>query len=581
MNDRAMLYPAVEYGDLRQLMQATVRTHGERNAFILKHAAKGKAEYESITYEQFGKDITALATGLIQRGYGGKRLAIIGKNSYPWITGYFAGLTGGLVVVPLDKGLPLEEIESCLIRSRADVLLFDPEHLAYVQALEEKKTTGVSLMISMDTCEGYADFQQMKQEGAELLSGGDRSYEATEINPDVMSLILFTSGTTSVSKAVMLSHRNLASNIYALTCCEEVFPSDVNMAFLPFHHTFSSTGITFILTKGATNVFCDGLKYIAQNLKEYEVSIFICVPLIIEAIYKKIFQQAKKQGKDALLRRMMKLSSFLLKFGIDIRRKVFHSVLEQLGGKLRFVISGAAAIAPEVAKGFNDLGILTIQGYGLTETAPVLTAENAKNIRTGSVGIPMCNVKLDIHEPGEKGIGEVIAQGPNVMLGYYENQEETDKVLKDGWFFTGDLGYIDEDGFLFLCGRKKNVIVLKNGKNVYPEEMEILLNRLTYLEETMVFGWEKGDDYVISAKLVYKEDTVLEMFPDLKTEQGLDLEKFQDMVQKDIDGINAIMPAYKHIKRLVLNDEPTVKTTTAKIKRFEEIKRLEGQMQQE
>lgn len=581
MNDRAMLYPAVEYGDLRQLMQATVRTHGERNAFILKHAAKGKAEYESITYEQFGKDITALATGLIQRGYGGKRLAIIGKNSYPWITGYFAGLTGGLVVVPLDKGLPLEEIESCLIRSRADVLLFDPEHLAYVQALEEKKTTGVSLMISMDTCEGYADFQQMKQEGAELLSGGDRSYEATEINPDVMSLILFTSGTTSVSKAVMLSHRNLASNIYALTCCEEVFPSDVNMAFLPFHHTFSSTGITFILTKGATNVFCDGLKYIAQNLKEYEVSIFICVPLIIEAIYKKIFQQAKKQGKDALLRRMMKLSSFLLKFGIDIRRKVFHSVLEQLGGKLRFVISGAAAIAPEVAKGFNDLGILTIQGYGLTETAPVLTAENAKNIRTGSVGIPMCNVKLDIHEPGEKGIGEVIAQGPNVMLGYYENQEETDKVLKDGWFFTGDLGYIDEDGFLFLCGRKKNVIVLKNGKNVYPEEMEILLNRLTYLEETMVFGWEKGDDYVISAKLVYKEDTVLEMFPDLKTGQGLDLEKFQDMVQKDIDGINAIMPAYKHIKRLVLNDEPTVKTTTAKIKRFEEIKRLEGQMQQE
>ncbi len=581
MNDRAMLYPAVEYGDLRQLMQATVRTHGERNAFILKHAAKGKAEYESITYEQFGKDITALATGLIQRGYGGKRLAIIGKNSYPWITGYFAGLTGGLVVVPLDKGLPLEEIESCLIRSRADVLLFDPEHLAYVQALEEKKTTGVSLMISMDTCEGYADFQQMKQEGAELLSGGDRSYEATEINPDVMSLILFTSGTTSVSKAVMLSHRNLASNIYALTCCEEVFPSDVNMAFLPFHHTFSSTGITFILTKGATNVFCDGLKYIAQNLKEYEVSIFICVPLIIEAIYKKIFQQAKKQGKDALLRRMMKLSSFLLKFGIDIRRKVFHSVLEQLGGKLRFVISGAAAIAPEVAKGFNDLGILTIQGYGLTETAPVLTAENAKNIRTGSVGIPMCNVKLDIHEPGEKGIGEVIAQVPNVMLGYYENQEETDKVLKDGWFFTGDLGYIDEDGFLFLCGRKKNVIVLKNGKNVYPEEMEILLNRLTYLEETMVFGWEKGDDYVISAKLVYKEDTVLEMFPDLKTGQGLDREKFQDMVQKDIDGINAIMPAYKHIKRLVLNDEPTVKTTTAKIKRFEEIKRLEGQMQQE
>jgi long-chain acyl-CoA synthetase len=406
----------------------------------------------------------------------------------------------------------------------------------------------------------------------------DRSYEETEIHADEMSLILFTSGTTSASKAVMLSHRNLASNIYALNCCEEIFPTDVNIAFLPFHHTFSSTGITFILSKGATNVFCDGLKYIAQNLKEYQVSVFICVPLIIEAIYKKIFQQAKKQGKDVLLRRMMKLSSILLKLGIDVRRKLFHSVLEQLGGKLRFVISGAAAISPEVAKGFNELGILTVQGYGLTETAPVLTAENAKSIRTGSVGVSMCNVKLKIHEPNENGIGEVIAQGPNVMLGYYENPEESAKVLRDGWFFTGDLGYMDEDGFLFLSGRKKNVIVLKNGKNIYPEELEILLNKLPYLEESMVFGWEKGDDYVISAKLVYKEDTILEMYPEFKGEDGLDKERFSEMVQKDIDEINALMPAYKHIKRLLLNDEPTVKTTTAKVKRFEEIKRLEEQM---
>jgi long-chain acyl-CoA synthetase len=332
------------------------------------------------------------------------------------------------------------------------------------------------------------------------------------------------------------------------------------------------------LSKGATNVFCDGLKYIAQNLKEYQVSVFICVPLIIEAIYKKIFQQAKKQGKDVLLRRMMKLSSILLKLGIDVRRKLFHSVLEQLGGKLRFVISGAAAISPEVAKGFNELGILTVQGYGLTETAPVLTAENAKSIRTGSVGVSMCNVKLKIHEPNENGIGEVIAQGPNVMLGYYENPEESAKVLRDGWFFTGDLGYMDEDGFLFLSGRKKNVIVLKNGKNIYPEELEILLNKLPYLEESMVFGWEKGDDYVISAKLVYKEDTILEMYPEFKGEDGLDKERFSEMVQKDIDEINALMPAYKHIKRLLLNDEPTVKTTTAKVKRFEEIKRLEEQM---
>ncbi len=577
MNDRSMLYPAVEYSDIKALMAAAIQTNQAHDAFILKHASKGNVEYEHITYAKFGEDIQSFGTALLARGYGGKRLAVIGKNSYPWIAGYFAGLNGGMVVVPLDKGLPLEEVESCLIRSRADVLLFDPDHEEVVRKIMDKNGTGVSLLIAMEPCGEYETFGLLRAEGEALLARGDRSFEEVRIQPDEMSLILFTSGTTSASKAVMLSQRNLASNIYALNCCEEVFPTDVNMAFLPFHHTFSSTGITFILVKGATSVFCDGLKYIAQNLKEYEVSIFICVPLIIEAIYKKIFQQAKKQGKDALLRRMMKLSSFLLKFGIDVRRKLFHSILEQLGGKLRFVISGAAAISPEVAKGFNELGILTIQGYGLTETSPVLSAENAKNIRTGSVGVAMCNVELKIHEPDEKGVGEVIARGPNVMLGYYENPEESEKVLRDGWFHTGDLGYFDKDEFLFLCGRKKNVIVLKNGKNVYPEEMEILLNKLPYLEETMVFGWEKGDDYVISAKLVYKEEVVLEMYPDLKGDTGLDKEKFQAMVQKDIDDINAILPSYKHIKRLVLNDEPTIKTTTAKIKRFEEIKKLEAQ----
>ncbi|MFA7502684.1 MAG: AMP-binding protein, partial [Anaerovoracaceae bacterium] len=316
------------------------------------------------------------------------------------------------------------------------------------------------------------------------------------------------------------------------------------------------------------------LKYIAQNLKEYKVSVFICVPLILEAMHKKIFLEAKKQGKDALLRRMLKVSSALNRAGIDIRRKLFRSVIDQLGGHLRFAISGAAAISPEVAKGFNDLGILTVQGYGLTETSPVLTAENAKNIRTGSVGIPMSNVEIEIRDPDEHGVGEVVARGPNVMLGYYEDPVETDKVLKDGWFYTGDLGYIDRDGFLFLSGRKKNVIVQKSGKNVFPEEIELLLNRLDYLNESMVFGWEKGDDLVVSAKLVYDEATVLDLLPQYKGSGGLDVERFRAHVQKDIDDINASLPVHKQIRRLILGDEPTVKTTTAKIKRHEEIKKI-------
>lgn len=572
-----MLFPAIEYDHVKDLMRETVKKYSEGTAFILKHGSGATMDYEYINYDKFGKDIAAFGTALLTKGYGGKRISIIGKNSYPWVVAYFAGLNSGCVVVPLDKSLPLEELESCLVRSKADVILFDNEHIDLIDLIEKNGSTNISLVIAMNEQVGYLDFSSCIEDGRNAIENGDYCFDEAPIDVDAMSLILFTSGTTSQSKAVMLSHKNLASNIYALNCCEEIFETDVNMAFLPLHHTFSSTGLMFMLSKGATNVFCDGLKYIAQNLKEYKVSVFICVPLILESMYKKIFQQAKKQGKDKLLRRMIKLSSFLLKLGIDVRRKLFKSVIDNLGGSLRFVISGAAAISPEVAKGFNDMGILTVQGYGLTETAPVLTAENVRYIRTGSVGIAMCNVTLDIFEPDENGIGEVIAKGPNVMLGYFENQEETEKVLKSGWFYTGDLGYFDEDDFLFLCGRKKNVIILKNGKNVYPEELEILLNNIPYLEESMVFGQTKGDDLVISAKLVYKEETVLDMYPQLKNEEGIDKAKLQEIVQAEVHNINDKIPTYKHIKRIILSDDPTTKTTTAKIKRHEEVKKIEGQ----
>lgn len=578
MNDKSMLFPAIEYDHVKDLMRETVKKYSEGTAFILKHGSGATMDYEYINYDKFGKDIAAFGTALLTKGYGGKRISIIGKNSYPWVVAYFAGLNSGCVVVPLDKSLPLEELESCLVRSKADVILFDNEHIDLIDLIEKNGSTNISLVIAMNEQVGYLDFSSCIEDGRNAIENGDYCFDEAPIDVDAMSLILFTSGTTSQSKAVMLSHKNLASNIYALNCCEEIFETDVNMAFLPLHHTFSSTGLMFMLSKGATNVFCDGLKYIAQNLKEYKVSVFICVPLILESMYKKIFQQAKKQGKDKLLRRMIKLSSFLLKLGIDVRRKLFKSVIDNLGGSLRFVISGAAAISPEVAKGFNDMGILTVQGYGLTETAPVLTAENVRYIRTGSVGIAMCNVTLDIFEPDENGIGEVIAKGPNVMLGYFENQEETEKVLKSGWFYTGDLGYFDEDDFLFLCGRKKNVIILKNGKNVYPEELEILLNNIPYLEESMVFGQTKGDDLVISAKLVYKEETVLDMYPQLKNEEGIDKAKLQEIVQAEVHNINDKIPTYKHIKRIILSDDPTTKTTTAKIKRHEEVKKIEGQL---
>ena len=385
-----------------------------------------------------------------------------------------------------------------------------------------------------------------------------------------MASIIFTSGTTSMSKAVMLSSKNIASEIYNINCAEKVYDTDVNMLFLPLHHTFGSTILLLALADGVTNVFCDGLRHIQENLKEYKVSVFVCVPLLLEAMYKKIYAEVEKQGKTKILKFANSISRFLLKFNIDIRRKVFKQILDNLGGNIRFVISGASAIDKNVAQGFYDFGVLAVQGYGLTETSPVLTAENEKCVKFGSVGLPLPEVEIKIDSPNEEGIGEIVAKGPNVMLGYYEMPEETAKVLKDGWFYTGDLGYIDKDGFLFITGRKKNVIVLKNGKNIYPEEIELLLSNLPYVAENMVYGTPKGDDLVLSAKIVYNKDYVKEKYGDIPEDE------LRDIIWKDVKKINSTLANYKHIKNLIITDEPMIKTTTQKVKRFEEIKKIEG-----
>lgn len=318
-------------------------------------------------------------------------------------------------------------------------------------------------------------------------------------------------------------------------------------------------------------MFCDGIRHIQTNLKEYKVSVFVCVPLLLESMYKKIMKEVEKQGKAKLIKIAIPISNFLLKLGIDIRRKLFKDIINQLGGNIRFIVSGASALDKKVEKSFNDFGILTVQGYGLTETSPVLTAENAKYIKYGSIGYPFANVEIRIDKPNEQGIGEIIANGPNIMLGYYENEEITKEVLKTDengkrWFCTGDLGYIDKDGYVYITGRKKNVIVLKNGKNIYPEELEILINNLSYVEESMVFGMPKEDDLVVSAKIVYNKE--------YKEENNLSEEDLKNEIWKDIKEINKELPNYQHIKKIIITDEPMIKTTTAKIKRFEEIKKI-------
>ena len=422
--------------------------------------------------------------------------------------------------------------------------------------------------MNSDGDHSFKTVSELVELGKKLVADGDNRYEKHKIVPNEVASIIFTSGTTSMSKAVMLSNKNIASNIYNINCAEKVYDTDVNLAFLPLHHTFGSTILLLGLADGVTNVFCDGLRHIQENLKEYKVSVFVCVPLLLEAMYKKIYAEVDKQGKTKILKFANSISRILLKLGIDIRRKVFKQILDNLGGNIRFVISGASAIDKNVAKGFYDFGILAVQGYGLTETSPVLTAENEKCIKFGSVGLPLPEVEIKIDNPNDEGIGEIVAKGPNIMLGYYEMEEETSKVLKDGWFYTGDLGYIDKDGFLFITGRKKNVLVLKNGKNVYPEEIELLINNLPYVVESMVFGTPKDDDLIVSAKIVYNKDIVNQKFGDILE---LDL---KDIIWKDIKKINSTLANYKHIKNLIITDEPMIKTTTQKVKRFEELKKM-------
>lgn len=574
MNNKKALYEAKEFRDIREMINESVKKYGDNIAFIVKEKQEGEVSYKNITYKMLQEDINKLGTALIDLGLQGKRIAIIAKNCYEWCLSYLATLCGVGIVVPLDKSLPSGEIESLLQRSHADAVIFGKDYIDIMKDILDNSENNIEYYISMEKIENdkFLSLRDLQKRGEELLKKGYTRFENAIIKPEEMNVILFTSGTTSASKAVMLSQKNLLSNVYALNSVEKMYETDRNLAFLPLHHTFGSTGLLFFLSNGVSNVFCDGLKYIQKNLQEYHVTVFVCVPLLLEAMNKKILKEIEKQGKTKLIKIATRISNFLLKFGIDIRRKLFKDIINNLGG-LRMAISGAAAIDKTVVENFTNFGIKTVQGYGLTETSPVITAENDESIRYGSVGFPMINVEVKIHEPNENGIGEIITKGPNVMLGYYENEEATKEVLIDGWFHTGDLGYIDKDGFLFITGRKKNVIVMKNGKNIYPEELEVLISKLPYVAENMVFGIpSKDDDLDLAAKIVYNKEYVEEVFGNISKEE------LKEKIWQDIKKINKTMPPYKYIRQIIVTDEPMIKTTTQKVKRFEEIKKIMREM---
>lgn len=557
-------YDYPDFNNIREIIYDVVEKYPKNTAFIIKEKNDKEVKYRNISFTKFLEDINNLGTGLYDLKLQNKRIAIISKNRYEWALSYISILMGNMVAVPLDKGLTEIEIENSIIRSKAEVIIFDNGMEEIIANIKANGKTELTDYICMEENSKYTNLSDIIENGNKLRLEGNLEYENVEIDHDKMSSLCFTSGTSNTSKIVMLSHRNIAFDISAMHATEDFRETDVNLAFLPFHHTFGSTGIIYILSYGAATAFPDGLRYIAQNLKEYGVSVFIGVPILVESMYKKIVKEVEKQGKTKLINIARKVTNI----APVVKRKVFKQIIDQLGGKLRLIISGAAGLDKEVWKAFNEMGIKVIQGYGLTEAAPVVAAENKKYGKKGSIGFPLKGIEVKLFDKNEEGIGELAVKGPNVMLGYYENENATKETFRDGWLLTGDLAYIDKEGFIFITGRKKNVIVLKNGKNIYPEELETLVNKLPLVKESMVFGMPKEDDLVLSVKIQYDEEYVKENYP------GADKDRIESILWEKIKEINKTMPTYKYIKNLIATKDEFIKTTTAKIKRYEEMKNI-------
>ena len=572
LNIKNQLREVPKFENIKEIIYHSVKLYPNNIAYTIKEKKEeNKIEYKNITYTQLLEDINALGTALYAKNLQGKRIAIIGKNQYHWAISHLACLLGEIVSVPLDKDLQINELEESLIRSQVDGIIFDEKLTDKIQVIKENQKTNIHEYICMSNIDGFENMEQLLEKGKEILETGNQDFVNHKVDSKRMSILLFTSGTTSKSKAVMLSQYGIATNVYDMQIVETFYDTDVNIAFLPYHHIFGSTAMVVMLACGVKTVFPDGLRYIKQNLLEYQVSVFVGVPLLVDKMYANIEKEIEKQGKTKLIKVATKISNFLLKIHIDIRRKLFKQIIDGLGGKMRFVIAGGAPFDSKIERKFNEFGIHMVQGYGLTETSPVIAAENDKYAKYGSVGIPMKHTEVKIVDKDEKGIGEITVKGPNVMLGYYENEEATNEVLQDGWFHTGDLGYLDKDGFLFITGRKKDMIVLKNGKKVFPEELETLINRNEEIEESFVYGMPDKEDkskIKVAVEVVYNKEIVKEKYGDISEEDLFPI------IWNKIKEVNKTLPRYKYIMHMILTDEPLIKTTTHKTKRNEELKKI-------
>lgn len=567
---REPVHKVQKYNNLKEMLEKSGEKYGDRPAYIFKTEEPGK--FNKITHKEYREDINSLGTALIDMGLKNKRIAVISENRYEWGMAYLAVATGTGIIVPLDKALPDNEIENLIIRSEVEAIFYSNKYDECMKKIASKNNTKVKYFISMDLekqTDGIYSQAELISKGKKLIEQGNREFLDAKINNEEMGIMLFTSGTTAMSKAVALSHKNICSNIFDIASTIKVDENDRFLSFLPLHHTFEcTTGFLYPVSTGSSIAFCDGIRHIAENMKEYQITVMVSVPILFEGMYKKLMKGIEKKGKLGAVKKGIKISQFLLKFGIDIRRKLFKEVHENLGGKLDLLVAGGAALDPEAEKGFNELGFKMYQGYGLTESSPVIAAEDDKYRRLGSIGKAFPSLDVKIVDPNEEGIGELVVKGPSIMIGYYNNEEATKETIdEDGYLHTGDLAKIDEDGYIFISGRKKFVIVLKNGKNIYPEELETLVNKIEGVKESFIYGKPEDDgDYKICGKIVYDKEIVKEVY-------GVsEKDKVKEILWQEIKKVNKTMPAYKYIREITITEKDLIKTTTQKIKRFEEIK---------
>lgn len=571
MNKNYPIYKTTFIDDMRSLVAEAAQNFPDSTAISYKENYWDK-EVRKVTFAQWRDDVRNLGTALICNGLREEKVAIVGENSYGWCCSFFAVMAIGAVTVPVDKELPIEDIDGIITTTDCKAVIFGKASEAKIkEILHNGGLKTVRRLISVNPESSLRDAEldgksisslaEMQQNGERAYAEGNNSYYDYRIDVNKLASIVFTSGTTGKGKGVMLSQANIALDMTLGMYNFDITRKTLHV--LPPHHTFGST-VNYVghLAQGCEVYISSGIKHVSDEIREQQPTHLILVPAFLEVMNRKIWTTARKEGKEKLLKVMMKVSDSLRVLGIDIRKKLFSSVLKAFGGKLELIICGGAKLDEEIINTFDSLGITILNGYGITECSPLISANRNRYRKPGSVGTPILACRVKIDNPDENGEGEICVKGPNVMLGYYNNPEATAEVFdKDGFFHTGDYGKLDEEGWIYITGRKKNLIILSNGKNVYPEEIEADLQKVEGVAEVVVYA---GESRVQKDRITI----VAEIFPDSELLADKGIEDMQSYFEEQVKNLNAKMPPYKAVKRVKLRDSEFQKNTSRKITRF-------------